>query len=99
MKHKRNILTDKSGAVWIYIVLIATLFSVAFFGFLLSSGVQQFQEQINPELNESKWVSSSHFDAFVLAATFVNNLWILFPVILILGLAYWAYTEAQRRTD
>lgn len=90
---------NNRGVLYVYIVIIITIFAVGFFSFIIANAVGAFQHAINPDLTVDQWVSSAHFDAFSLAATFVTNLWVLFPAFLIFGLLYWGYIEGQRRQD
>lgn len=83
--------------MYVYLVVILALFAVAFFSFLLATGVQKVQEVFNPQLGEDQWLTDDHYTAFSYGATFVNNLWLLAPAILIFGLALWGYNYSQRR--
>ena len=65
----------------------------------MATGIAEIQTQINPDLASDQWVDTQHFDAFNLGATFVTNMWLFFPAIIILGLMYYGYVEAQRRQD
>ena len=66
--------------------------------FFLANGIQAIQEAVNPQLASDKFASEGNWETFNLANTFMNNLWIFFLVFLVLGLAYYGYVEAQRRT-
>lgn len=96
---KRNLKTNQSGVLYVYIVIIITLFAAVFFSFLLASGIEQVQIQLNPSLGEEKWHSTQHYETFSLAAWFTNNIWLAFPALIIFGLMYWGYNEAQRRQN
>lgn len=90
----------RSGVLYIYVVIIATIFAVGFFAFLFATILEQVQTAINPQLiNVSRWASSDHAYTFEAAAWFVNNLWVALIAFVIFGLGYWGYTEAQRRKD
>ncbi len=95
----KNLKKDTKAVLAIYIVFIIALIAVGAFAFIFSTAIGQVQSVINPELASSNWATTDHYDAFALAATFVNNLWILFPALLVIGLLYWGYVEAQRRND
>ena len=82
-----------------YAVIILTLFAAGILSFFLATGIQQIQEAINPQLSEDKWASEDHYDTFALAATFVNYIWVYIVVFVVLGLAYYGWTEAQRRQN
>lgn len=88
--------SNKQGILYIYIVIIIALFAVGVFSFLLANGVGVLQDAVNPQLEAENWVTTGHFDAFSLAATFVTNLWVFFVVFLVVGLLYWGYIESQR---
>jgi hypothetical protein len=85
--------------MYVYIVVILAVFAVGFFIFIMGTAVQGIQEAINPMLNASEWYSVSHFNSFALAATFVTNLWMLFPAFLIFGLLYWGWVYSQKRSN
>lgn len=95
----RSLRSNNSGVLYVYLVIIIALFAGGFFAFIMATGIGQIQESINPHLGQDRWSTEQHYTAFSLAATFVTNLWVLFPAVIIFGLAYWGYVEAQRRTD
>ncbi len=95
----RSLRSNNSGVLYVYLVIIIAILAVGFFAFIMSTGLGKIQENLNPSLGEDKWSTPQHFEAFNLAATFVSNLWVLFPAVLLFGLAYWGYVEAQRRHD
>jgi hypothetical protein len=85
--------------MYIYLVTVLALFAGGFFIFVMATGIQGIQEAFNPSLEESSWMDAGHFSAFNLAANFVTNIWLLFPAILLFGVAYWTYVYAQRQSS
>lgn len=65
--------------------------------FFFTTGIQKVQEAFNPMLASDQFATDGNWESFDLANTFVNNLWVLFLVFLVLGLGYYGYNEAQRR--
>jgi hypothetical protein len=83
--------------MYVYLVLILSLFTLIFLAFLFSSMVQSVQESFNPMLGVTSWVTAEHFNVFYLAASLVTNLWTYIIGVIILGLAYWAWIYTQRK--
>ena len=66
--------------------------------FFSANAIQGVQEAFNPDLASDRFATVGNWNTFNLANTFMNNLWMFFLVFLVLGLAYYGYNEAQRRT-
>jgi Na+/H+ antiporter NhaC len=66
--------------------------------FFFASAIQSTQEAVNPQLASTNFNTAGNWATFNLANEFMNNIWTYFLVFLILGLAYYGYNEAQRRT-
>lgn len=81
-----------------FVVVIMALVIVGAMWFFFANGVQAIQEAFNPSLASDRFATTANWNTFNLANTFMNNLWIFFLVFLVLGLAYYGYNEAQRRT-
>jgi len=81
-----------------FVVVIMCLAIVGLMWFFFANAIQAIQEAVNPQLASNLFASEGNWDTFDLANTFVNNLWVFFLVFLVLGLAYYGYVEAQRRT-
>jgi len=92
-KLKRN----KSGVLYVYLVLIICLAAGIFFGFLFMNVVGVMQESINPLLAESNWASATHFTTFYYASLFVTNFWQYIVAFVVFVVAFWAYIYSQRR--
>jgi hypothetical protein len=78
-------------------VLIISIIVAVFFWFFFANVVQALQTALNPSLAEGNWMSTEHYNAFVLAANFVTYLWVFLVAIVIFILAYWVYIYNQRR--
>jgi len=79
-------------------VLIISIIAAVFFWFFFANAIESVQEAINPTLASGNWVSTDHYNAFVLAANFVNYLWMFLVAIAFFILAYWVYIYSQRRS-
>lgn len=77
--------------------VIAVLILGGVVWYLSMYALQSTQEGVNDMLGSDRFATEANWNSFNLANTFMNNLWLLFPAILILGLGYYLYTEAQRR--
>lgn len=80
-----------------FVVVVMALFAVGAYWFFFANGVQSIEESINPTITSDKVATTGNWDSWVLANTFVNNIWLFFLVFLVIGLAYYGYNEAQRR--
>ena len=81
-----------------FVVAIMALFIVGAMWFFYANGIQAVQEAFNEGLSSEHFASAQNWNAFNLANTFVINIWMFFLVFLVIGLAYYGYIEAQRRT-
>ncbi|MGD0071409.1 MAG: hypothetical protein ABSB71_08035 [Candidatus Bathyarchaeia archaeon] len=66
--------------------------------FFYATAVQAVQESFNNQLSSDKFATAGNWNSFNLANDFINNLWKFLLAFLVLGLAYYGYNEAQRRT-
>ena len=87
---------NNSGVMYVYAVVIVGLFVMAFLWFVvwasftpLRTGVTDIMTQYNNE--------SSPYPNFLLADTFMYNLWAFFMAIVVFGLLYWAWLYSQRK--
>ena len=94
----RRFRQNKKGVLYVYLVLIVSLFACVFIYFIYATAIQAVQEAINPLLAESEWLSGEHYTSFFYASTFVNALWTFFIALFIFGLLYWTYIYNQRRS-
>lgn len=81
----------------VYVAIIAVLILGGVVYYLAMYAVQTTQEGVNSMLGSDKFATEENWNSFNLANTFINNLWLFFLVVMILGMAYYGYTEAQRR--
>ena len=81
-----------------FVVAIMALLIVGAMWFFYANGIQAIQEAFNPDLASTNFATANNWNVFNLANDFMNNLWMFFLVFLVLGLAYYGYIEAQRRT-
>jgi hypothetical protein len=80
-----------------FVVAIMALFIVGAMWFFYANGIQAIQEAFNQDLASTNFASTSNWNTFNLANTFMNYIWMFFLVFLVLGLGYYGYIEAQRR--
>ena len=81
-----------------FVVVIMALAIVGVMWFFYANGIQSVQENVNSQLASNNFATAGNWNSFNLANAFVNNIWFFFLVFLILGLAYYGYNEAQRRS-
>lgn len=81
-----------------FVVVIMALIIVGIMWFFYANGVQAVQEAFNPDLASDHFATAGNWNSFNLANAFMNNIWMFFLVFLVIGLAYYGYVEAQRRT-
>jgi hypothetical protein len=81
-----------------FVVVIMALVIVGLTWFFFADGVQAIQTAFNPEFASDHFATANNWNIFNLANDFMNNIWIFFLVFLIIGLGYYGYIEAQRRT-
>ena len=81
-----------------FVVVIMAIIIIGAMWFFYANGIQAIQEAFNPMLASTNFATANNWSTFNLANTFMNNLWMFFLVFLVLGLAYYGYIEAQRRT-
>ena len=77
-------------------VVLVTLFLMAFLWFALYVAIHAVRTGVMATMNQYD-VTNSTYPNFVLADTFMSNLWNFFLVIVVLGLLYWSYIYAQRK--
>ncbi|MHA2219478.1 MAG: hypothetical protein ACXACY_26510 [Candidatus Hodarchaeales archaeon] len=90
---------NKRGVIFVYVVIIVSLISLAFVWFALASVVQRVQEGLNPSLNASAFADTDVYNAFVSASSFITYIWMFFLGLILFGLLYWAYIYSQRKGE
>jgi len=84
--------------LYITSVVLVTLFIMAFLWFGLYAAINSVRTGVLATMDQYD-VSNSTHPNFVLADTFMSNLWVFFLVIVVLGLLYWVYLTAQRKGE
>jgi len=82
--------------LYVYAVVLVTLFVMAFLWLVLYAVVVPLQAGINSIMAQYD-VANSSYQSYELANTFMTNLWAYLLVLVVLGLAYWIYIYSQRR--
>lgn len=77
-------------------VVLVALFLMAFLWFALNAAVSSVRAGILSGMVQYD-VENSTYSNFVLADTFMTNIWTFFLVILVFGLLYWAYIYSMRK--
>ncbi len=88
---------DKRGVLYLYMVIILSLFACAFIWYVMGVCIQAVQEGTAASMASDKWVSNETYATFTLANTFVDNFWVYFLVLFVLGLLYYGYIFSQRK--
>lgn len=83
--------------MYVYAVIIATLFVMGFFWFMFYAGVSLTRASVSNVMVQ--YNNNDTYTAFEYADTFMANIWGFFLVIMVLGLLYWAYIYSQRRGE
>ena len=74
------------------------LFLMAFLWFVLNVAIQSVRTGILASLVQYD-VENSTYPNFVLADTFMSNIWTFFLVIVVMGLLYWVWIYSQRKGE
>ena len=77
-------------------VVLVTLFLMAFLWFGLYACINSIRTGIMVTMAQYD-VENSTYPNFVLADTFMSNLWTFFLVIVVMALLYWTYIYSQRK--
>lgn len=93
----KSLKANTKGSIYVYLVLIVSLFALIFFALLFSTMIQSVQEGMNPYLDVTSWVDAEHFNTFYLAASLVTNVWTYIIGLIIFGLMYWVWIATQRK--
>jgi hypothetical protein len=83
------------GVMYVYAVLIISVFVLAFFWFAFYAAMLPIQTAIGGAM--TPYANNSTSLAYDLANTFVVNVWVFFLAIAVIALAYWGITYSQRR--
>jgi len=85
-----------TGILYVFSVVLVSLFAMAFLWFVMYAAFTPIRAGITAAMTPYD-VENSTYTSFEYADTFMSNFWAYFLVILILGLAYWAYIYSQRK--
>ena len=84
--------------LYVYAVILVTLFVIGLLWLVLYSVVVPFQAAIGSSMSQYD-VANSSYSAFELADTFMSNLWVYLLVLVVIGLSYWIYIYTQHRKE
>lgn len=79
-------------------VVLVALFLMAFLWFGLYACITSVRAGIIGTMTQYDTANST-YPSFVLADTFMSNLWAYFLVIAVLGLLYWVFIYSQRKGE
>lgn len=82
-------------SLYTYAVIISVLFVMAFVWLFLNEAVAGIRAGILP--NMAQYENHTNYATFTMADTFVSQLWTLFLLLVIIGLAYWVFIYSQRK--
>ena len=81
-----------------FVVVVMVIVIAGLMWFFYASAIQATQEGIRENVASDKFASANNWNIFNLANTFMNNIWTFLLVFVVIGLGYYGYVEAQRRT-
>lgn len=84
--------------LYVSAVILVTLFLMAFLWFGLYAVIHSLRAGIVASMTQYD-VENSTYPNFVLADTFMINLWGFFLVIVVMALLYWVYIYSQRKGE
>jgi hypothetical protein len=82
--------------LYVSAVILVTLFLMAFLWFALYASINSVRAGIMATMTQYD-VENSTYPNFVLADTFMSNLWAFFLVIVVIGLLYWVWIYSSRK--
>jgi len=91
----RSLRKNKKGVLYVYAVILITLFVMGFFWFAFYSAISITHASIMASM--AQWDNNSTYNTLELADTFLTNLWSLFLVLVCIILAYWVFHYSQQR--
>lgn len=91
----RSFRRNKRGILYIYAVILVTLFVVGFFWFAFYAAMSIARASIMASM--AQYDNNSTYNTLELADTFLTNLWSLFLVVACIILAYWVFHYSQQR--
>jgi hypothetical protein len=83
--------------LYVYGVIIATLFVMAFLWMALYAAITPLRTGILASV--SQYEDDATYESLTLADTFMSNMWTYFLVIVFFGLLYWVIVYSQRKGD
>jgi len=82
---------DKSGVVWIWVVIIVGILAYSLVWFSVGWAVIEVADNVESQYTFEPPVSY--------AATFIRTIFQYHPILFFFGLMLWAYVNSQRRVD
>lgn len=82
-------------AIYVYAVILVSLFIMGFLWVIFNAVVVPLQAGISTAMSPYN-VANTSYQNYVLADTFMTNLWTYILVLFVLGLLLWVYHYSQR---